>query len=495
VAYRWLAVAAALHTVMLTWNVWQVRSGPNWKAWEGATPLNRLIWEHRPADAELAPMLPLWDWLPQFDIGWPIVASLLLILVMPRTGLAILSSLLVLGVLMDQTRLQPHYAMVFLILATLPGINAKTLGRANLIALWFWAGFHKLIIDFIKPDGMFGFRSDTIPTDLAHFFPVDKFGWNTYDFGVAMGWVIAITEVTLGLLCFIPRARWMVAVIAFGLHAGIIWWNCLGLHCNLLGWNSMLMLAGIVLILPWREWPWMSWKQCNWLVRVLVILSLVGPAGFYLNWTAAYLSYCVYVPNTPFAILYRPGEQPKSMTFMPYEVINFPMSPAHSILRKYFEKIRQPGDVMILNDPRPWAQSNEMNGRQITDYGEFPRGKHWIYESPDGQPNAEGSYIDDKKQGLWRSWHANGKIASQGVMIDDQRHGRWVQWYDDGNKQSQGSYSHGRQEGPWTFWTEDGKKEMEGDFVDGQMDGVWKTWSPDGAESEIRFKNGAAVPQ
>ena len=405
-------------------------------------------------------------------------------------------------------------------LGTLPGMNAQFLGRTNLIALWFWAGFHKLIIDFIKPEGMPGFRGDVIPNDMARFFPVAHYHWNTHEFGVAMGWMIALTEMSLGLLCFVPRARWGVAIVALVVHITILVWNCLGPHCNLVGWNIALALAGFALILPWREWPWTSWLRCNWPARLAAIVLLVSPALFYVNGLAAYLSYCIYVPNNPFAVLYRPGETPMSVTFIGYEVVNFPLSPADSILEAYFNKIRQPGDVMIIHDPRPWAQSRGMNGLQLTDYGEFPRGEHHRYyfdEDNHTQLAAEGSYVDGLKQGLWLSWHENGKLASQGVMIDDQMHGPWFNWHSNGNIESQGSYNHGHEEGLWSFWYADGQKEaegkyhvgqpvgmwtnwypdgqkeMEGAYVDGQMDGVWTLWTASGERSTREFHRGVPV--
>ena len=295
--------------------------------------------------------------------------------------------------------------------------------------------------------------------------------------------MIAITEVSLGLLCFVPRARWVVAITALVAHGTILVWNCLGPHCNLVGWNVVLGLAGFVLILPWREWPWVTWLRCNLFTKVATIVLLVSPALFYVNGIAAYLSYCVYVPNNPFAVLYRPGEEPKGVVFLGYEVVNFPLSPSQSILEAYFSKIRQPGDVMVIHDPRPWAEAHGMNGRQLTDFGEFPRGEHHRYyydEDNKTQLAAEGSYVNDMRQGLWLGWHENGKLASQGVMIDDAMHGPWMQWHSNGNIRSQGSYNHGREEGPWSFWFADGQKEMEGKYVDGQPVGVWTNWYPDG---------------
>src|SRR5690349_16207271 len=156
VLFRWFLVAAGIYTIWSTWNVWQFRDGPRFK---------------------YSPMLPVWEGMPQFDFGYPLIGALLLILFLPRTGMTILSAMLVFSVLCDQMRLQPHYQIVFLLWGTLPGVNAQFFGRMSLITIWFWVGFHKLIIDFIKPDGMAGFTTDIIPGDLIRFFPPDKNVW------------------------------------------------------------------------------------------------------------------------------------------------------------------------------------------------------------------------------------------------------------------------------------------------------------------------------
>ena len=84
-------------------------------------------------------------------------------------------------------------------------MSAQLVGRASLIALWFWAGFHKLLIDFIKPADMVGFKSDVIPNDLMRLFPPERFPWSTHNARAwRLGWTIAIAETSLGLMCLIP---------------------------------------------------------------------------------------------------------------------------------------------------------------------------------------------------------------------------------------------------------------------------------------------------
>ncbi|MCC7085646.1 MAG: toxin-antitoxin system YwqK family antitoxin [Pirellulales bacterium] len=481
VLYRWFLVAAGIYTIWSTWNVWQVRSGPQF---------------------EFSPMLPVWGGIPPIDFGWALIGSLLLILVLPRTGMTILSAMLVLSVLCDQMRLQPHYQIVFLLWATLPGVNARFFGRMSLITIWFWVGFHKLLIDFIKPDGMVGFAGDIIPGDLIRFFPPDKYLWNTPLLGQGVGWLIGLTETSLAVMCVIPRTRWVAAVLALMMHSVILWWNCWQWGCNLIGLNTALALAGFALIAPWKEWPWVTWRHCNWPIRVGTILLLVYPALHYINLVNGYLAYCLYVPNSPFAILYRPGESPKFVPMMPVGAkdpkfdgrrreVNFPLPPSHAISQQWFDKIRKPGDVLIIHDPRPWAESRGLNGHQITDLGSFPRGVHWQqrYEKG-GSLAAEGDTVDGVFRGLWISYHTNGKVAEQGVMIDGAKQGHWVRFHDNGAKAKEGNYDEGIEAGHWIFWDPDGKKAQEGSFKNGQPDGTWKSWDANGIEEVYKYRSG-----
>jgi len=475
IIYRWLVIAACLYTVAVTWNMWQVRSDPSWRAWSFGIPVNVNEWNHRPTDAELAPMLPVWDWLPQFPVGWLLVGSLLTILVLPRIGLASLFATMTAAVLMDQTRLAPHYMMAFLILATFPSAGAQIIGRVNLAALWFWAGFHKFIIDFIKPHDALGFAGDMIPNDLARFFPAEKYPWDPHvlhTVGVIVGWTIALTEMSVGLWCLmppnlwkrladaiaatragalsrfirlIPSPAWIVAITALFLHAGVIWWNCWAPRGNLIGWNVVLAVAGFFLIVPWRNRLAM-WRACRPAAKALAVLMFVYPATYYINWAPAYMSYCVYVPNNPCGELHRPGEVNRWIGGMVYEVTNLPLPPGQWVDEQYFNKIKRPGDVMVIHDPRPWARARGLDGRQLTYDGEFR---------------------DDKPYGHWVNRNAEGVIVSEGDIVD------------------------GKVSGHWTYWYPDGKTVLqEGNYVDGEPDGVWLWRTPDGQEARIEYDHG-----
>ena len=411
---------------------------------------------------------------------------------------------LVASVLMDRMRIQPHAMMILLMIGTLPGKNSQLIGRASIASLWFWVGAHKLIVDFTHPNGMVGFAGNIIPDDLARLFPPEQYWWSTQTVGNVLGWLAALTETSLGVMCLIPRARTIVAVVAVLLHSSIIYWNAYAPRNNLLGWNIALGLAGFALILPWREGIWTTLKSCALWACAIAGLLFVYPASYYWNGTSAYLSNCIYVPNSPWGVLHRTGENPLFVPFLCYDALNVPVPPGQTIAEAYFNKIRKPGDVMIIHDPRPWAQSRGLNGRQLTDLGEFLKtGEHRIDRYPDGSINVDG-YKDDQlnrkgelgnKQGLWRSWHPNGELAGRGLYQDDQQQGHWIYYYLNGKKQSEGDYDHDVKDGLWTTWYDDGQKETEGEYYLGEPHGLHKQWTPDGTESEIRYEHGAAVEE
>ena len=73
---RLVLVAAQAATVLLTWNTWQVRSRP-----------------------PNLPLLPLPEFnLPAFDMGWPLLASLVAVIAAPRIGVPLHAAALLLAI-------------------------------------------------------------------------------------------------------------------------------------------------------------------------------------------------------------------------------------------------------------------------------------------------------------------------------------------------------------------------------------------------------------
>ena len=175
--------------------------------------------------APQSPLLPLVS-LPQLDMGPWLLASLIVVLIVPRWGVLLHAALLALAILMDQTRLQPEFiSLMLLMVGSLDAAWAKLLARSHLIALWFYAGLHKSL----SP----GYFTDVVPYMLGGVTEkLSPRGMNI------LGALAAMGEMSLALLAIMPRTRRACAVMAAVFHTSILLWLSLRLH-----WNSAV-------------WPW-----------------------------------------------------------------------------------------------------------------------------------------------------------------------------------------------------------------------------------------------
>jgi len=51
-----------------------------------------------------------------------------------------------------------------------------------------------------------------------------------------------------------------------------------------------------------------------------------------------------------------------------------------------------------------------------------------------GNLNESGSYLEDKKEGLWTQYYESGKKLSETNYINDKLHGRLTIWHENGRK-------------------------------------------------------------
>lgn len=329
-AFRGLVVACQAATIWITWPLWQVHAVP--------------------------PMLPALP-LPAVELGVPLIASLLLILIVPLPGIAIHTLLLAYAVLIDQTRLQPEVvSLVLLLWGTLPSPTAKAFGRGHLVSLWLFAGFHKLL----SP----GFMDGTARWIMTGF-PIDLPPWMYAN----AGYLIASAELGTGLLALFPRTRKLAAVTAFGLHAGILLvLSPLGHDWNesVWPWNVALAFAGFALIAPWKESVWHSLGACHRVAKPLVVVLAIAPIGFYIGMTDAYLAHNLYSSNTANARVLcaarcQPGQNPDA-TWAAFKV---PLPPEHRLYEQYFAATCRPGDELVISDSRWWFHSQGQGERRL----------------------------------------------------------------------------------------------------------------------------------
>jgi hypothetical protein len=318
--YRWLVVAATAVTFLVTWDLWRVRDTP--------------------------PMLPALA-LPLLDMGIPLLLALAVVLVRPKIGVILYTVLLIYATLIDQTRIQPEFiSFMFLMWGTLPGKNAPLIGRAYLISMWAWAGINKLL----SP----AFIASTGPGLLATLLP-DAPIWLRMN----GGYLIALSELSIGILAVFPKTRLFAALLALGVHTNILLiLSPLGRNWNesVWGWNAALAFAGFALIAPWKETLAQSFRAARPLARVAVVILLIMPLGFYFGVVDAYLAHNLYSSNVPSA-----SKTPNTWTL--FEV---PFPPEHRLFEQHFQLTCHKGEILQIRDTRWWFARQGMAQREIT---------------------------------------------------------------------------------------------------------------------------------
>lgn len=111
-----------------------------------------------------------------------------------------------------------------------------------------------------------------------------------------------------------------------------------------------------------------------------------------------------------------------------------------------------------------------------------------------GQMNFQVRYVNNKAHGKWVGWHRNGKQAVEVEYVDGKEVGPLTAWHETGQLRHQGYYSRsGKKEGAWISWHRNGIKAEETRFVDGKENGATTLWYDNGQVQERGgFFNGRA---
>jgi hypothetical protein len=295
-------------SVLITWPLWQARDQP--------------------------PLLPVLESLPQIDYGLLLLASLALILYRPVLGVIVHVGLLLIAFASDQTRLQPEFVSLAIILAgttTIP--YAGVVARAHLVALWFWAGLNKaLSLGFMGDSAQWLFNASPLRLEALR----DHFGW-----------LIIASEISVGLCLLVPRARKVGVVLAVALH-GYTLVTLVGV-----GWNESVWPWNIALALAAPAFFW-SAPVDQWTTKSLAILLAfaIVPIGFYAGYVDAYLAHNLYTSNTATAeVCDAEGLCSPAVFDGTWTDLRVPLPPEPRLFVDYFNEVCSPGDRLLL-EPR-----------------------------------------------------------------------------------------------------------------------------------------------
>jgi len=300
------------------------------------------------------PLLPLVEW-PQFThFGTILSVTAVASLFWPRAALAAGVSAGLAAMTADQTRMQPQiFSLWLLMLGMLPYPIPRFIGRCHLASLWFFSGFHKLL----SP----GYYRDVAPFLWRGLFPPEDWP-GVPDLAVPLATGMAVIELVLGVVVFVPRLRRAAAVVIVLLHCSVVWllhrhddWNT-----SVWPWNWALSVVGATLIASWKNTLSQEKQICGTAGFATGVALFLSPLLFYAGLLDAYLSHCLYSANVPVATMRtvegRPAVyRPNGLEGPYWSNVNVPQPPAHRIFAEYFRRVARPGDRMLVEDSRWWA--------------------------------------------------------------------------------------------------------------------------------------------
>nr|HPM32316.1 hypothetical protein [Chryseolinea sp.] len=127
--------------------------------------------------------------------------------------------------------------------------------------------------------------------------------------------------------------------------------------------------------------------------------------------------------------------------------------------------------------------------------------RHGLYQfnSPNGQTEVKGNFIEGKKDGFWEAHYYNGKKEYTGWHSEGEGDSVWTFYHLNGNISSTSEYKNDEREGITKQYDGDGKLVLEKNHINGDMisyrpvvDGAYGEWIPFKSDASIvvKYSNG-----
>ena len=83
----------------------------------------------------------------------------------------------------------------------------------------------------------------------------------------------------------------------------------------------------------------------------------------------------------------------------------------------------------------------------------------WYYM--EGMKHLDGPIVDNKRNGIFKTYYKSGDLMSEGTFVDGIREGKATIYRENGNIHYEGQYKNGKECGIWRFYNEDGTLQKE----------------------------------
>lgn len=159
----------------------------------------------------------------------------------------------------------------------------------------------------------------------------------------------------------------------------------------------------------------------------------------------------------------------------------------------------------IYSDTTPLIKANFKDKQLQVKHGYF-----CLYY-PQRKKAQEGMYTENKKNGVWQSWYESGNHKDSGSLSNNLIVNEWKVWHENGQLYLLTHYKdhvdpvgavtmnlispYGVKQGLQKTWYADGVLESEGNFENDQMHGEWKWYHENGKLSTIEYYNKGKVTE
>lgn len=104
---------------------------------------------------------------------------------------------------------------------------------------------------------------------------------------------------------------------------------------------------------------------------------------------------------------------------------------------------------------------------------------------------SEGSYVADKKYGMWKTFHRNGQVAKEVMIENDLEQGLEKKYFEDGQLKEEATYKDGFKEGKTIVYNASGDTAVVGTYFKDRRDGEWRYYNENNQlEKTVRYDRG-----
>lgn len=128
---------------------------------------------------------------------------------------------------------------------------------------------------------------------------------------------------------------------------------------------------------------------------------------------------------------------------------------------------------LFYKENKPAAEGNYLNQKKDS---------IWKYYDEKGMLVKQESYKEGVKHGMFYTYYSNGRVAEEENFEDGKKTGLWVQYYENGKKKLEAELSGGKRNGKFYMYYDNGRIKLVGRYLNDVRDKTWIFYDEKGSE-------------